>query len=200
MTTTPRITLTESARAALDAALKDAGEQVIRIDISPALEHDLSLGDSAGVAITAVVDGITFTFDAASAARADGLAIDYVNTPGGAGFKLVNPNEPVRVQPMSTLQLSRWIESKESFELIDVRTTGERAIARIEGSRLLDRDEEARLLALPRDTKLVFQCHHGVRSRAAAEHFLAAGFTRVFNLDGGIDAWSREIDPSVPTY
>ena len=49
-------------------------------------------------------------------------------------------------------------------------------------------------------TPLAFSCHHGPRSRAAAEHFLKLGLTTVYNLAGGIDAWSREVDPSVPRY
>ena len=54
--------------------------------------------------------------------------------------------------------------------------------------------------ALPKDTKLVFYCHTGVRSLGAAEHFRVEGFTDVHNLEGGIDAWSREVDPTVPRY
>jgi monothiol glutaredoxin len=51
-----------------------------------------------------------------------------------------------------------------------------------------------------RETVLVFHCHHGGRSQQAAEHFAALGFTRVFNVVGGIDAWSQEVDPKVPRY
>ena len=46
----------------------------------------------------------------------------------------------------------------------------------------------------------MFHCHHGGRSQRAAEHFLALGFRNVANLAGGIDAWSQEVDPSVPRY
>ena len=46
----------------------------------------------------------------------------------------------------------------------------------------------------------VFKCHHGMRSRNAAELFLRKGFRKVYNLDGGIDAWSLKIDPTVPRY
>ena len=47
------------------------------------------------------------------------------------------------------------------------------------------------ILGLPRDTPLVFHCHHGGRSQQAAEYFLDQGFTRVANLRGGIEAWQR---------
>ena len=47
---------------------------------------------------------------------------------------------------------------------------------------------------------MVFQCHHGMRSLKAAEHFLTQGFKNVYNLEGGIDAWSQTVDPSVRRY
>jgi len=84
--------------------------------------------------------------------------------------------------------------------LLDVRTPAERAIARIDGSRLLDEEAVQHVMTLERDTPIVFQCHHGIRSYAAAEYFVRQGFRRVYNLDGGIDAWSQLVDPSVPRY
>ena len=92
------------------------------------------------------------------------------------------------------------IDDGGQFELVDVRTDEERAIARIEGARLLDRTYHDALLALDRDTPIVFQCHHGTRSQSAAEYFLNEGFRNLYNLKGGIDAWSRLVDPSVPRY
>ena len=92
------------------------------------------------------------------------------------------------------------IDAGTPFEFVDVRTEGERAIARIEGSRLLDQEYHDRLLTLDRATPIVFQCHHGIRSQAAAEYFRERGFTNLYNLQGGIAAWSAAVDPSVPQY
>jgi monothiol glutaredoxin len=92
------------------------------------------------------------------------------------------------------------MDREEAFELIDVRTPDERAFASIDGSRLLDRQVHDDLLTRARDTSIVFQCHHGMRSQAAAEYFSRHGFTKLFNLAGGIDAWSRDVDPAVPRY
>lgn len=101
---------------------------------------------------------------------------------------------------ISAPDLKKMIDEGTSFELIDVRTEGERAVARIEGSRLLDRTCHDYLIGLDRETTLVFQCHHGVRSYSAAEYFAEQGFRNVVNLAGGIDAWSQLVDPSVPRY
>jgi len=105
-----------------------------------------------------------------------------------------------RVQHLSAPELKSMLDEGRPLELVDVRTEQERAIAAIDGARLLDKASHDVLLALPKDTTLVFQCHHGVRSQAAAEYFLQMGFTNVFNLDGGIDAWSLVVDPAVQRY
>jgi len=81
-----------------------------------------------------------------------------------------------------------------------VRTDKERSIARIDGAQQLDDKTMAAIEALPKDTPIAFHCHHGGRSRGAAEHFLKLGFKNVYNLAGGIEAWSRDVDPSVPRY
>lgn len=110
------------------------------------------------------------------------------------------PDQPPRVQALSALDLKAMIDDGTDFVLIDVRTPEERAIASIAGSRLLDRDGHAYLMSLDRDTTIVFQCHHGIRSQAAAEYCLREGFRNLFNLTGGIDAWSLDVDPDVPRY
>jgi monothiol glutaredoxin len=104
------------------------------------------------------------------------------------------------IQQLQAPALKAMIDSGAPFELVDVRTEWERDIARIEGSRLLDQGYHEYLLALDRSTPLVFQCHHGIRSQAAAEYCEGLGFTRLFNLSGGIDAWSQLVDSSVPRY
>ena len=91
------------------------------------------------------------------------------------------------------------IDDGAAFEMVDVRTEDERA-AMIEGSRLLDLTYHDALLQRDRETPLVFQCHHGVRRHQAAEYFRHLGFRNLYNLRGGIDAWSMLVDPSVPRY
>ena len=104
------------------------------------------------------------------------------------------------IRQISAIELKAMKDSGASLELVDVRTEGERAIARIEGSRLLDQALHDQLMSVDRNTTLVFQCHHGMRSQSAAEYFLGEGFSNLFNLQGGIDAWSQLVDPSVPRY
>ncbi len=104
------------------------------------------------------------------------------------------------IRQLSAPELKSLIESGAPLELVDVRTKDERAIASIDGSRLLDQSYHDALLGLDRDTPIVFQCHHGMRSQQAAEYFWRQGFRNLYNLRGGIDAWSLLVDSSVPRY
>ena len=107
---------------------------------------------------------------------------------------------PASITQISAIDLKAMRDNGAAFELVDVRTDGERAIAHIEGSQLLDQALHDRLLTLDPGTPIVFQCHHGIRSQSAADYFLQKGFTNLYNLRGGIDAWSQLVDPSVPRY
>lgn len=90
--------------------------------------------------------------------------------------------------------------AKTPHFLLDVRQPEEYAAARIEGAILIPLAElPGRLAALPKDKPLVVMCHHGMRSAHAVHHLREAGFDAL-NLSGGIDAWSREVDSSVPLY
>ena len=88
-----------------------------------------------------------------------------------------------------------------AITLIDVRPPEERAIASVpvDYSGLENGGLEC-LLALPKDTPLAFLCHHGGRSAQAAIYFAQQGFGDLYNVVGGIDAWSREVNVSVPRY
>ena len=102
------------------------------------------------------------------------------------------------IRQISPRELERLLQ--DGVLVVDVRTPLEQATARIEGARLLDDAFYDELCALDRSTPIAFHCHHGMRSQEAAEHFASLGFTSLYNLAGGIDAWSAEVDPRVPRY
>lgn len=105
------------------------------------------------------------------------------------------------VPAVSVRELKRKMDDGEAFTLIDVREPYEYEIARIAGSRLIPLGElGTHVDELPRTGTLVLQCHSGGRSEHAARLLREAGFENVHNLEGGIDAWSVEIDPEVPRY
>ena len=89
----------------------------------------------------------------------------------------------------------------EDLLLVDVREPEEFEIARVEGARLLPMsrfNESATKLDPQRET--VFICHHGIRSAQLCALLSRQGFDRIYNLTGGIDRWSKEVDPTVPRY
>ena len=108
--------------------------------------------------------------------------------------------EPAPIRQLAAPDLKVLLESGTAVELVDVRTEEERAIATIAGFRLLDQPYHDALLLRDRETPIVFQCHHGIRSQHAAEYFRREGFRNLYNLRGGIDAWSVLVDPSVARY
>jgi len=195
------LTVTDAAARAIRDAASDPDRAALRITISPTFQYDLRLDTLVAGDVAVVTGGVTVLLDADSATRSDGLTLDFdADGPDGGGFTIDNPNAPAPIQQLSAADLKTLLDSGETFELLDVRTPGERAIARIEGSRLLDQALHDELMQRDRQTPLVFQCHHGMRSQAAAEYFQRAGFRRLYNLQGGIEAWSLEVDPSVPRY
>ncbi len=202
---TPKITITAAAAAALQEARKneEASHRFLRITVSARFQHGLSFGPSLAGDVETSSAGIEIRLDAASARRAEGLVIDFVTRPQ-AGFRIDNPSAPATVKQLPVQELARRLQAARAegrpFLLLDVRTQSEFATARIEGARLVDDEVRTMLESLPRDTPLTFVCHRGGRSQAAAEHWLKKGFTDVSNVVGGTDAWSVEVDASVPRY
>jgi len=93
------------------------------------------------------------------------------------------------------------MDAGEPFELIDVREPFEYEIARIDRAKLIPLGEiTERLDELEREQPIVVHCHSGMRSAQAARLLQQRGFANVYNLEGGIDAWSDQIDPNVPKY
>ncbi|MEY2558820.1 MAG: sulfur-carrier protein adenylyltransferase/sulfurtransferase [Verrucomicrobiota bacterium] len=102
---------------------------------------------------------------------------------------------------VSVQELKQKMEAREALTLIDVREPWEFEVAKIEGAKLIPLGElEERLTEIPREGIVIVQCHSGVRSEHGAWLLKQAGFEHVYNLDGGIEAWSSEVDPAVPRY
>jgi len=96
----------------------------------------------------------------------------------------------------------RWPEGQPNrVVLLDVREPQELVLASVASAvHIPMADVPGRLSELDRGSPTVVMCHSGVRSRLVAQFLLDQGFEQVFNLAGGIDAWSREIDPQIPQY
>jgi adenylyltransferase/sulfurtransferase len=105
------------------------------------------------------------------------------------------------VAEITPRELKAKLDRGDDFDLIDVREPHEWDIARLPSARLvpLGTVPEAAMSLSP-DRDLVIYCRSGVRSAKAVQQLQAAGFTRLWNLAGGIRRWSEDVDPGVPQY
>lgn len=195
----PTLQITDTAAAVFEQALAEAeGAEQLRLVVSATFAHDLALDLPRKSDLVVEAAGLKILVDPGTARRADGLRIDHVEGPQ-VGFRMDNPNAPAQVQQIGVKEAAELV-AQDGVKFFDVRTPRERQIASLEGTVLLDGDNVEEMMELPKDTPLVFHCHHGHRSFQAAVRFLEQGFTKVYNVVGGIDAWSQEVDPSVPRY
>jgi rhodanese-related sulfurtransferase len=107
------------------------------------------------------------------------------------------------MQNLTPPALAEWLDDKSRAApvLLDVREPWEIATASIAGCVSIPmRDIPAQSEELDDEAPIVCICHHGARSANVAMFLEQRGFKQVFNLQGGIDAWSRQVDPSIPTY
>jgi rhodanese-related sulfurtransferase len=104
---------------------------------------------------------------------------------------------------MTTTELFEALRGANPPHLLDVREHHENEFVALPNSRLIPLAQvplRASEIADWKDQDVVVYCHHGVRSQMAIGALRLMGFTRLHNLSGGIDAWSREIDSTVPRY
>ena len=100
-------------------------------------------------------------------------------------------------------ELSQQLATGKPPRLVDVREQNEWDLCRIPGGELLPLSEWPHVALeklTDKEAPLLIYCHHGGRSARATAWLLAQGFTNVQNVAGGIDAWSVEVDPTVPRY
>jgi adenylyltransferase/sulfurtransferase len=107
------------------------------------------------------------------------------------------------VRQINVRDLAVKLAAREPVYFVDVRQPWEHEIAALPNSVVLPLDELMNRLGelQPADGALVVvYCHHGIRSLSGAALLEGAGFKKVVSLAGGIDAWSLEIDPTIPRY
>lgn len=109
------------------------------------------------------------------------------------------------MQQIAPMALAAWLERDSSTSLppvlLDVREPSEWAICHVAGSLHIPMQEiPLRWQELPEEQDVVVICHHGVRSMHVAMYLEHVGLQRIYNLQGGIDAWAHAVDPSMARY
>lgn len=105
------------------------------------------------------------------------------------------------IEEISPAELRERLDRGERPVILDVREAGEIAVAPFSGSRHIPMGEiTGRIAELDPEAETVVVCHHGIRSAQVAAYLAHAGFRRVLNLSGGVDAWAVTVDPRMPRY
>lgn len=106
------------------------------------------------------------------------------------------------IKPLDVRELRDRLKAKGDKPLIlDVREDWEVRTARLPDSLHIPmRQIPVRAGELPKDAEIVVLCHHGVRSLQVANFLAHHGFKNLYNLTGGIDAWAKDVDPTMPIY
>jgi rhodanese-related sulfurtransferase len=105
------------------------------------------------------------------------------------------------MRQLSVRELHARLAAGEAPVILDVREGWELKICALPGSTHLPMGQvAARLGELDPQCETVVVCHHGVRSLRVAQFLESRGFSKLYNLQGGLDAWAREVDPAMHTY
>lgn len=186
--TPPEIEITDKAAEKIREFLDAYPGNHLHFSIDSGWDAQFQVGPKQGHEIEAQAAGITVLMDLASAQRAKGARIDWVETMQGEGLKLDLPGAPAPVKQMSPAELQQRLNSGERILVIDTRNESDRADKPLEFARALDADLMAELNEGDPNQPLVFVCNVGQSSQQYAEHYRKQGYTQVYNLEGGAAA------------
>ncbi len=114
--------------------------------------------------------------------------------------EIKGPKPPSRPKNLTPAEAKEMM-SREGVRCLDVRTPDERQQASIDGFELLDQNLAREMVNnWDKETHIIFMCHFGGRSAQACDYFAQQGFQHVYNMQGGIDAWSQTVDENIPRY
>jgi monothiol glutaredoxin len=112
-----------------------------------------------------------------------------------------DPLNPSPIQELSPPEAAEFLKTHPHAKLLDVRSAQEFEMVHLDAALWVDQDLADKIIdEWPKDTPLLCLCHTGRRSLAAANYFCHHGFTQVYNVCGGMDAWAQQVDPTLKRY
>jgi len=189
--TPPNITISDDALMHIKEGMKEAGGHKLFLSIDDAFNTRFSLDTPKGYEIVAQAGDLDLYMDIGTAERAQNIEITWLEELQGSGLRIKNPNEPPAVIDLSAAELQDWLDTQDidNPQVFDVRTADKIAMGTLPGGRRLDKEAINEIEKMAKDTPLVFVCQVGQSSMAAAEFFRKKGYSKVYNLTGGYDAW-----------
>jgi rhodanese-related sulfurtransferase len=91
-----------------------------------------------------------------------------------------------------------WLDAGEALVFLDIRHPSQVGAARVKGAEPLDFANQAKYMQLPKETRIVFLCQSGMTSLDAAAYFAGHGYTQVYSVRGGVEAWRAQVEPTLP--
>ncbi len=198
--TPPEIAISDAAADAIRQGMDGQAEADLHFKVDDHWRSQFLLQPATGSEIQVDANGVVLHMDVLTAQRARGARIDWVDSMQGSGLSVDLPLAPPPVKELSVSELKARLDAGDKLHVFDIRPPGDRDRAALQFATPLDAAAMDRIAGLDKAEPLVFVCHHGRSSVGAAEHFRKEGHTSVYNLSGGIDAWSQHIDPTVPRY
>lgn len=190
--TPPTISISDEALAHIKEGLKDMGDHQLFLSVDDEYNTRFSLEMPKGYEVIADVGDLKVYMDIGTARRSDGVEISWIDELQGSGLRINNPNEPPAVQNLSVAELQDWFATDISNPRIyDVRSAEKVTEGTVDHAVRLDKEAIESIESMDKETPLVFVCQVGQSSMSAAEFFRKKGFTKVFNLTGGYNAWSE---------
>jgi rhodanese-related sulfurtransferase len=105
------------------------------------------------------------------------------------------------ISSITARELHEWLQRDAKPVVLDVREAHELAICALAQAQHIPMGQiTARLNDIDKNAEVVVMCHHGMRSLQVAQYLTRAGFTKVYNLTGGIHAWANDVDPAMARY
>jgi len=191
--TPPEVTITDKAAENIRAGMQGHDGLALHMSVDNEWRPSFTLQAPQPGTIVSQGNGIELHFDLPSAQRAQGAMIDWIDAVDGSGLDVSLPAAPVPIKRMQPTELKAMLDAGTAPLIVDVRSPDDRQqLAPIEGAIGLDKDMLTELQNRPKDTAIVFVCNVGNSSMGAAEHFRKLGFSDVYNLEGGMQAWSQQ--------
>lgn len=189
----PQISISEKAKQHIKESLQNVENDKLFLSIDEEFNTQFSLEIPKGYEIICQFEGFNIYMNIGTAKRAEGIEIAWVDELEGSGLRIKNPNEPPQVNQISVQQYRQWLSSdKENPKVYDVRTEENFKQGTVDSATRLDNEAIAEIEKMPKDTALLFVCQIGQSSMGAAEFFRKKGFTNIYNLIGGYNAWNNK--------
>ena len=122
---------------------------------------------------------------------------NLLDVPGVVQHLLQSHEVDLRMQ-VEPEQVKGWLDRGEKLLFLDLRHPSQVGASRVPGAEPLDFANQAKYMQLPKETRIVFLCQTGVTSLDAAAYFAGHGYTQVYSVRGGVEAWRSRVQPALP--